>query len=256
MDQRQTFDAVAGLYAEARPGYPAALFDDLEALAGLGPTAAVLEVGCGAGQATCDLAARAGRVVAIDPGPALIEEARRRAGPEAVTFVVARFEDIPLEPGSFQLVASAQAWHWVDPATGYAKAADALAPGGALAVFGHVPRTPEGPLGEAFKAIYDRYLPGAWGTPSTEAAYQPTGPYGGEIGRSGRFGPVTHREYRWTWPLTPDLFGRFLRTDSSFHVLAEGPRFALFDALSAAVADQGGVWDAEWETHLYVARKA
>ena len=43
MDPRDTFDAVADLYAEVRPGYPAALFDDLEALAGLGPSATVLE---------------------------------------------------------------------------------------------------------------------------------------------------------------------------------------------------------------------
>ena len=77
MDQAQTFDKVAELYGEARPGYPAALFDDLWRLAGLRPEAAVLEVGCGAGQATADLSARAGRVVAVDLGPALIEEARR-----------------------------------------------------------------------------------------------------------------------------------------------------------------------------------
>ncbi len=253
MDQAQTFDKVAELYGEARPGYPAALFDDLWRLAGLRPEAAVLEVGCGAGQATADLSARAGRVVAVDLGPALIEEARRRVQAANVEFTVARFEDYPVKDGAFQLVASAQAWHWVDPAVGLARAAQALAAGGSLAVFGHVPMAPAEPFAGAFKPIYDAYLPGAWGTPPSQAAYLPGGPYAGQIEASGLFGPVTHRAYPWTWRLTPDLLGRFLRTDSSYHALAEGPRFALLDALSGAVANLGGVMEWAWETHLYVA---
>jgi SAM-dependent methyltransferase len=114
---RDSFETVADLYARVRPGYPAALFDDLAAIAGLGPASAVLEVGCGAGQATGDLAARAGRLVALDPGEKLVEAARRRVSAAAqAEFLVARFEDYAPPPGGFDLVASAQAWHWVDPA--------------------------------------------------------------------------------------------------------------------------------------------
>ena len=120
MEQRDTFDAVAGLYGEARPGYPAAVYDDLWALADLGPDAAVLEVGCGAGQATGDLAARSGRVLAIDPGPNLIAEARARVASDKVAYEVGRFEAFAPEARAYDLVASAQAWHWVDPAAAFA----------------------------------------------------------------------------------------------------------------------------------------
>ena len=256
MEQRDTFDEVASLYAEARPGYPAALYDDLERLAGLGPAASVLEVGCGAGQATRDLAARAGRVLALDPGARLIDEARAVVTNANVDFVVTRFEDFEPEPSSFDLIVSAQAWHWVDPAVGFPEAARALKPGGAFAIFGHVPLTPTGPQAAGLKAAFDRHLPGVWGTPPGSSWYWPQGPIPGLIAASGLFGPSEHRAYAWTWRLTPVTYGRYLRTDSSYHVLLEGRRFALFDDLVRAVAAVDAPFDTPWETHLHVARKA
>jgi ubiquinone/menaquinone biosynthesis C-methylase UbiE len=44
-----TFDQAAEVYDRARPRYPERLFDDLVSLAGLGPRARLLEVGCGTG---------------------------------------------------------------------------------------------------------------------------------------------------------------------------------------------------------------
>jgi SAM-dependent methyltransferase len=255
MEQRDSFDTVADLYAEVRRGYPAALYDDLAALAGLGRDASVLEVGCGGGQATGDLAARARHVTALDPGAQLVSQARARIAAPNVDFVVSRFETYDAPPAAFDLVASAQAWHWVDPAIAYAKAAETLTPGGCLALFGHVPLPPTGPLNAAFKVIYDRHLPGAWGTPPPQAAYRPGALFDVGIDASGLFGPVTHREYAWTWRLDPQTFGRYLRTDSSYHVLPEARRFALFDDLAQALADQGGMFDSPWETHLYVAAR-
>jgi SAM-dependent methyltransferase len=255
MEQRDTFDAVAELYGEARPGYPAALFEDLATRCGLSSTSTVLEVGCGAGQATGDLAARAARVVAVDPGPRLIEEARRRVTSDNVAFTVAHFEDFEPEPGGFDFVVSAQAWHWVDPVAGFPLAARALKANGVLAIFGHVPLLPVEPHLSAFKQIYEAQLPGAWGTPSSETAYQPSGPFAAMIDQSGLFGAVTHRSYNWTWPVDPQTLGRFLRTDSSYLGIPEAQRFALFDALSTAIEDLGGVMESRWETHLYVATR-
>jgi SAM-dependent methyltransferase len=255
MDQRDSFDSVADLYAEVRRGYPAALYDDLTTLAGLSPDSAVLEVGCGGGQATGDLAARARHVTALDPGAQLVEQARARIAAPNVDFVVSRFETCEAPPAAFDLVASAQAWHWVDPAIAHAKAAQALKPGGFLAIFGHVPLPPAGSLNAAFKAIYERHMPGAWDTPPPQAAYRPGALFDVGIDASGLFGPVTHRAYAWAWRLDPQTLGRYLRTDSSYHVLPEHLRFALFDELAQAVADEGGVLDSPWETHLYVAAR-
>jgi SAM-dependent methyltransferase len=255
VDQRDTFDTVADLYAEARPGYPAALYDDLAEMAGLGPDASVLEVGCGPGQATRDLAARARRIVALDPGANLVAEARRAVQAPNVEWVVGRLETYAPARGAFDLVASAQAWHWVDPAVRFAKAADALRAHGALAVWGHTPLAPPEPFASAFKAIYDRRLPGAWGTPPGSAAYLPGGPFPAMFDASGLFEPVEHRAYAWTWSLDGETFGRYLRTDSSYRFMDDAARFALFDELAGAVDAVGAPLPYPWQTTLYVAHK-
>lgn len=255
-ERRASFEAVADLYAAVRRGYPAALYDDLHVLAGLGGASRVLEVGCGAGQATADLAARAGRVTAIDPGERLIGQARARVGGAPVDFELTGLEAYDPEPGRFDLVAAAQAWHWIPHEIAFAKAALALRGGGALAIWGHVPLMQPQPFASAFERIYNRHAPGIWGLPPPQSAYLPSGPFPGQFAASGLFGPVEHRTYPWTWRLDPPTLGAYLRTDSAYHFLPEDRRFALFDDLTAAVADLGGVMEAPWETHLYLARKA
>ena len=79
---RSTFDEVAELYEQARPGYPQPLADDLVELAGAGPGTSVLEIGCGTGQLTRLLAPRVGSVLCVELGAALAAVARRTlAGP-------------------------------------------------------------------------------------------------------------------------------------------------------------------------------
>ena len=98
---RSTFDQAAELYDRARPRYPPALFDDLAALAGIGPGSRVLEIGPGTGQATVALAERGYRVVAVELGAQLAAVARRNlARFPSVEVVTAAFEDWPLPPGS------------------------------------------------------------------------------------------------------------------------------------------------------------
>jgi SAM-dependent methyltransferase len=100
---------------------------------------AVLEIGCGTGKLSELLVERGLRVHSVEPGANLIEAARARLGPtEAVTFDVARFEDADLAEHSYDAVFSATAFHWIDPAVGWAKVASVLKPGGLLALIAYV----------------------------------------------------------------------------------------------------------------------
>ena len=131
----KVFNEVAVEYDRNRPTYPDALVDQACEVAGIGDGDRVLEIGCGTGQLTRSLLARGLRVTALEPGDQLIllaEENLKDAGD--VEFVHARLEDVQLPRESYQAVFSASAIHWVDPDLTWRKIADALAPGGTLAL--------------------------------------------------------------------------------------------------------------------------
>jgi len=94
------------VYDRARPGYPPALFDDLASIAGLGPGADVLEVGCGTGQATRGLVARGWHVTAIEPGPEMAAKVSENL-PSAL-FAVERATFEAWEAGGRSLLAVAK----------------------------------------------------------------------------------------------------------------------------------------------------
>ena len=178
MEQRFTFDQVASVYRASRPDYPEALVDDVLAYARLKPTDAILEVGCGTGQATKSFATRGFRIVAIDPGPEMLRTAREALANFAnVELIEATFEAWPAGKAAFGLIIAAQSWHWVAPEVRFVKAAELLSSGGSLAVFGHVPVGLPAGLLEEFKLISLRHT-GAWGPPP-EAWYLPGGPFKG-----------------------------------------------------------------------------
>jgi ubiquinone/menaquinone biosynthesis C-methylase UbiE len=152
---RSLFDGVAGLYGATRPGYPAEIVDAVCAQAGLGPGAEVLEIGCGTGQLTEDLVGRAFNLTAIDISPAMIEAARSTVADPLTCFQVCSFEDFA-GSAHVDLIVSATAFHWVDPAVGLAKAARLLRPGGWLALLSTEERYPE-PLRTRLRELWTRY---------------------------------------------------------------------------------------------------
>src|SRR5438067_12177518 len=126
---RSTFTNAAELYDRMRPRYPAAAFDDLADFANLDRGAHVLEIGCGTGQATRPLAERGYRITAIELGADMAAIARRNlTGFAHVSVVVSAFESWPLPEQAFDVVVSATAFHWVDPAVRLVKSAAALRP--------------------------------------------------------------------------------------------------------------------------------
>ncbi len=129
------FDQVAEDYDRHRPTYSDVLVDRACESAGIGPGAAVLEIGCGTGQLTRSLVTRGLRVTAVEPGQQLIARARDRLnGVGDVQFVNARLEDASLPRARYSAVFSASAIHWIDPDVSWRKAADVLVDGGSLAL--------------------------------------------------------------------------------------------------------------------------
>ncbi|WP_328379869.1 class I SAM-dependent methyltransferase [Streptomyces sp. NBC_00440] len=254
----RTFDEDAELYDRARPGYPPQLFDDLGTLAGAGPGCRVLEVGAGTGKATVPLAGRGCRITAVELGTHMAAVARRNlAGFEAVEVVTADFETWPLPKEPFDAVVSATAYHWIDPAVRMVKAADALRPGGALAVVGtqHVAGGSEEFFAEV-QDCYERF------DPATPPGLRPpaaedvdTSGHVDEVARSGRFGPVVRRRYQWDLGYTTAEYLEVLRTYSGHRALPPEAREGLLRCIEGLIDGRhGGRVTKRYLTELRVAR--
>lgn len=161
--RRALFDSVAGRYLDCRHGYPADVVDWMVATAGVSGGGRILEIGCGTGQLTAYLAALSASVVAIDIAPSMVDQARRQLAGSAVRFEAVSFEEFEAEPGSFDLIVSATAFHWIDPDVAWSKSARLLRPGGWLAVLG-VREAYADPLGGRLRETWIRHSAdgGAW----------------------------------------------------------------------------------------------
>ena len=257
---RQTFDTVAELYHEARPSYPDRLYDELIGLARLAPDEdALLEIGCGPGQATIPLARRGFAITAVELGAALAAEARRNlAGFPRVTVVNADIETWqPPGVAAFGLVFAATAWHWIDPAVRYLKAWELLRPGGHLALWdaAHVIPDDGDPFFREIQDVYDEIGEGV--PPGTDFPKPDTlADHGAEIEATGLFTDVAIRRFDWEIRYTADAYIRLLDTFSGHIAMAQWQRRRLYGEIRRRLAQRpGGLVRRHWGAVLHVARK-
>jgi SAM-dependent methyltransferase len=258
MALRDTFDEVPDLYDRVRPGYPEALFDDLVVLARLGPGSRVLEVGPGTGQATVPLATRGLRVTAVELGSRLAEVARRNlARFAAVDIVTAAFEDWPLPTEPFDAVVAATAFHWLDPAVRIGKVADALGPGGALAVIStHHVAGRDARFFDDVQRCYEAWMPD---TPAGLRLPKATDvPHADrdELRRTGRFPEVVVRRYERDVTYTTREYLDLLLSYSGHRALVADAREALLACIGELIDGRfGGRITKRYMTELTVARR-
>jgi SAM-dependent methyltransferase len=227
---RATFEEVPELYDAARPLYPRRVFDDLVELANLEAGSRVLEIGPGTGLATLPLAERGLRVVGVELGERLAVAARRKLAEfPNVEIVTAPFEVWePASGGGFHAVVAFTAFHWIDPDARYAKTAQLLQEGGALAVVStkHV----LAPGGDAFwsevQEDYDAVVPSEQNRPPPRP--EEVADLRDEIDASGRFRTVAVRRYLWDVSYDARTYLELLDTASGHRAMPEAKRQALY----------------------------
>ncbi|NUS12140.1 MAG: GNAT family N-acetyltransferase [Streptomyces sp.] len=256
----RTFDGSAEdaeRYDRARPGYPERMYADLARLAGAVPGSRVLEIGCGTGQATAPLAARGCRVTAVEAGPRMAAVTRRKMGGEAEV-VTASFEEWELPAAPYDTVLAATAFHWIDPAVRVAKAADALRPGGALAVVRtqHVRGGTEGFFAEA-QRCYERFDPDTPpGLRPPRASEVDGSDHAVEVARSRRFGPTLFRRYERDLTYTTAEYLDLLMTYSGHRALPDAAREGLLGCLAGLIDGRyGGRVTKRYLTELAVSHR-
>src|SRR5258706_11103363 len=110
------FATTVALYEELRPPYPPAFFRSVAQKLGLGREHALIDLGTGPGLLALGFAPHVGRIVGVDPEPAMLEVAARaaaRAGHDPA-LIESTAEALPREVGSFDVVTIGRALHWMD----------------------------------------------------------------------------------------------------------------------------------------------
>ncbi len=130
MNFKDHFSAHAAVYQQARPDYPAALYNFLASITPSRDRA--WDAGCGNGQASVDLAKQFSEVIATDPSAQQIANASPRNN---IRYRVEPAEHSTLESGSVDLVCVAQALHWFDLGRFHEEIRRVLKPRGVVATW-------------------------------------------------------------------------------------------------------------------------
>ncbi|MDQ6818955.1 MAG: class I SAM-dependent methyltransferase [Actinomycetota bacterium] len=254
------FGEIAELYDRYRPAYPDRLVDDLVELAGLEVGQPVLEVGAGTGKATAMFAARKLSVVAVEPSTEMAAVARRSCSAyPGVVVEESDFEDWDRARREFQLLFSAQAWHWVAPEVRYERARAALCRNGLLAVFWNRPVWRRSDLREALAVVYEEVAPKlAADAPMHPANLCPDAEedWEGELAAVDGFTDAEVRYYDWGRAYSAETYCGLLRSTSEIQLLEEKRRGALIEAVIAVIEAHGGYMALPLATRLCLARRA
>jgi ubiquinone/menaquinone biosynthesis C-methylase UbiE len=234
------FEAVAELYERVRPSYPDEAVAWLAERLAIGPGSTVLDLGAGTGKLTRQLVPRAGRVIAVEPGPEMLAQLRR-AVPEADAFLGAA-EAIPLPDAAVDAVVCGQSFHWFRTDEALREIHRVLRPRRGVGLIWNT-RDPDDPLQNEITKLVDPFVPP--GRPPLRAALAAF------VGRTFSSEVATHTV---PWEQELDADGVVDRVSSISFVVAApaASRRELERDLSALVEARGGRVAFRYVTEVFV----
>lgn len=265
LQRRGLFSSDVAAYESGRPGYPARVYELLEQVCGLGRGSRVLEIGPGTGQATVDLLRAGATVTAVELGAEMAAALEAKFEGQSLTVQVGAFEDVDLDPDSFDLIVAATSFHWVPPETGIPRCADLLRPDGWLALwwtyFGD-PKRPD-PFRDALIPIFEELAPSLVDTFPGLSFMAGAHPYAidaqartREIDATTRFGPVHFEAIPWTGRHTPAQLRALFASYSPCLALPAAERARVLDAIEQLATDAyAGVVERPYLTSIYLAQR-
>jgi SAM-dependent methyltransferase len=241
------FSGHAGIYREARPTYPPALFDWI---AGQAPDRRLAwDCGCGNGQATVALAAQFDRVVGTDPSAAQIANA---AAAPNIDYRVEPAERSSLGDASVSAVTVAQAFHWLDHARFHDEVRRVARPGALVAVWAYANcEVGLADVDAAIRTLYEDLTGPYW---PTERVHVETGyatlPF--------PYAPVVVPEFAMTIPWNADQLLAYLRSWSAtqryLKVRGEDPVALVAAQILAGWGRRDALREVRWIFHLRAGR--
>ena len=250
----RSFDRVAETYDRCRPSYPPELVEALIERTGLPAGGRILEVGSGTGKATILFARRGYAIHCLEPGANLAAVAARNLEDfPRVSFEETTFEDWPVQAGAYDLLVSAQAFHWTAEETRFSKAAAALKEGGALALFWNYYPPTQGEIYRELDEIYRRFFPDqpGGGVPLDEYIRY----WQDQIRCTPFFSGLDTWQHPWSETASTAEYIGLLNTYSDHLTLPEPVQKELFQTVGELIDRHGGRIEKPYMATLFTARK-
>jgi ubiquinone/menaquinone biosynthesis C-methylase UbiE len=240
--ESRAFELVAELYERARPEYPREAVGWIAERLELREGQTVLDLGAGTGKLARALAGTGARVVAVEPGEAMLAELKR-AVPQ-VKALRGGAEDIPLGDSTVDAVTVGQAFHWFRHDEAVPELHRVLKPGGGVALLWNS-RDQDSPLQRTISELIAPFIPDGRAAAGDSSRY---------LAESQLFGPVEERSFRFVQELDAD--GLVDRIGSTSFVAAASveQRFELEGKLRQLAAAAGGRVELAYVTDVYVTR--
>jgi hypothetical protein len=186
-------------------------------------------------------------------GVEIYERMAAVARTRGIAVEVAQFERWQARGRKFELLTSAQAWHWIDPLAGAQRAASVLEPYGQIGLFWNF-GSPPAAVSALLSPIYERHAPGlASGSVLLGGADARAQAAIAGIASAGEFGPAQIDRFAWSRTHDTAAWLQLLQTHSDHQTLPPEQRERLLDAVGAAIDSLGGSFELPYEAILVTA---
>lgn len=266
----EPYKGIAGIYEEIRPSYPEKLIEDVLCKANLKPGDRLLEIGAGTGKATVQFAERGFAIKAIEIGEDMAEILKDKCVKYPKVLVdVASFEEWAVtDSEKYDMIYSAQAFHWIDKSLKYKKCHELLKDNGYLILFWYNPSNDKSPetkiIQDKIDAIVNKYASNYSADKEKPQRREHDGVYKEderktEIEASGLFELVEKIEYTHETRNNASQYLKVMQSVPSFASLLDALDESIIcnmkKEIEQAINDNGGYVGTIFNFSLYITRK-
>ncbi len=161
LEQRKNwYGSVTKIYDRVRPKYGAEFINRVIKAAEIPSNGKILEIGCGPGTATIELAKKGLSLVCLEPSIDACNLARHNlANYPNVEIINTNFEEWEPEDRKFDAILAATSWHWVSPETKHIKSSAMLENEGKLILLWNTGMQPSPEIFQSLIEPLTKYMP-------------------------------------------------------------------------------------------------
>lgn len=266
----EPYKGIASIYEEIRPSYPERLINDVISKANLKLNDNLLEIGAGTGKATVQFAEKGFTIKAIEIGEDMAEILHDKcANYPNVSVDVASFEEwISPNNQKYDMIYSAQAFHWIDKNVKYKKCHELLKDKGYLILFWYNPsndkldKTRE--IQEKVNMIVNKYVSDYFNNKGKTKRLENDGVYKEderktEINSSGLFELIDKIDYIHETRNNAEQYLKAMKSVPAFASILDGFDDKIIENMDNAIKElinnHGGYVGTLFNFSLYITRK-